>query len=406
LTTLPIDELFDRLRLAIESGKLAGQEFAVVSELLGRDFDHLLPILRMSSEEFYNLRDSVKVMSDDVVATLDTAGQAFQSLLANIKTFSSEGIAAVLDFAAVIKENPGLLLPQDMFSGSGGTMGGFDELREKLVERRRDAINKIRSEREARQKAGLIDADEISGGSESKRKKAMEDLQRAEERYADAVRDRETRTLDSTQQIGRAELELLNLHAEAAALAENTADKFAKLEEIERKRIEIMDLQKDRQEDMLRLVEEETRAAERLNDIKRDVEDLEAERAGPKAEKELQIRRAKEAAERARDEGTAENILAAQQEAARLQRMREQELLRADFDERSARNKARQFAEEVTGPIPGSEALAKRIADMARATEMKQGQTQSVTLSGQVPQLDEVLSKLGTLIDKAGSFGE
>jgi hypothetical protein len=86
--------------------------------------------------------------------------------------------------------------------------------------------------------------------------------------------------------------------------------------------------------------------------------------------------------------------------------MREQELLRADLDERSARNKARQFAEEVTGPIPGSEALAKTIADMARATEMKQGQTQSVQLSGQVPQLNEVLSKLSTLIDKAGSFGE
>jgi hypothetical protein len=157
---------------------------------------------------------------------------------------------------------------------------------------------------------------------------------------------------------------------------------------------------------MLRLVEEETRAAERLNDIKRDVEDLEAERAGPNAEKELQIRRAKEAAERARDEGTEENILAAQQEKTRLQRMREQELLRADLGERSARNKARQFAEEVTGPIPGSEALAKTIADMARATEMKRSQTQSVQLSGQVPQLDEVLSKLGTLIDKAGSFGE
>jgi hypothetical protein len=244
------------------------------------------------------------------------------------------------------------------------------------------------------------------GGSVAKEARAKEDLERAEERLAKAVRDRETKTLDSTQQIGRAELELLNLHAEAAALAENTADKFAKLEEIERKRIEIMDLQKDRQEDMLRLVEEETRAAERLNDIKRDVEDLEAERAGPKAEKELQIRRAEESAQRARDEGTAENILAAQQEAARLQRLREQELRSAGFDDRSAQSRARAFTDQVTGPIPGSEALAKTIADMARATEMKQSQTQSVTLSGQVPQLDEVLSKLGTLIDKAGSFGE
>ena len=54
LKSLRPDEIFLRLSDALRSGRLSGKEFAVTSQLLGRGFEQLLPVLRLGREEIEN----------------------------------------------------------------------------------------------------------------------------------------------------------------------------------------------------------------------------------------------------------------------------------------------------------------------------------------------------------------
>jgi hypothetical protein len=139
----------------------------------------------------------------------------------------------------------------------------------------------------------------------------------------------------------------------------------------------------------LRLIEARIDGRREAEKILEDFEQKAAEDEKRKAERRVQeLDDARQRIEEAEQEQRQERL-------AKENRRRGNE---TDFDPREA------MIERLNLSRPRD--MASTFADMARATEMKQGQTQSVTLSGQVPQLDEVLSKLGTLIDKAGSFGE
>jgi hypothetical protein len=139
----------------------------------------------------------------------------------------------------------------------------------------------------------------------------------------------------------------------------------------------------------LRLIEARIDGRREAEKILEDFEQKAAEDEKRKAERRVQeLEDARQRIEEAEEEQRQERL-------AKENRRRGNE---TDFDPREA------MIERLNLSRPRD--MASTFADMARATEMKRGQTQSVTLSGQVPQLDEVLSKLGTLIDKAGSFGE
>ena len=92
-----------------------------------------------------------------------------------------------------------------------------------------------------------------------------------------------------------------------------------------------------------------------------------------------------------------ETVLEAQQEAARLQRMLESNLTRRGFDDQTAARMARSQAAGIAGALPGAESLR----DISTRPDVNT--PQKVTLE-QVPQLSDVLNKLDTLIQKAGSF--
>jgi hypothetical protein len=125
------------------------------------------------------------------------------------------------------------------------------------------------------------------------------------------------------------------------------------------------------------------------------VESLVAEREGPRAELELQKRRAAEAAQAARETGTPEQILAANQEANRLQRMLEARMQNLGFGDASL-SRARMQAQQITGMVPGVEALR----DITNKPDVSQPQKIQVD---RLP-LSDVLQKLDALINAAGRF--
>ena len=55
LVSLSPEQLFNKLREAVSSGALASEELKVVNDLLARDYQRFLPILRMTTEEFERL---------------------------------------------------------------------------------------------------------------------------------------------------------------------------------------------------------------------------------------------------------------------------------------------------------------------------------------------------------------
>lgn len=385
-------QLFDRLRIAVQSGKLAGQDLVTVNELLAKDYQRFVPILRMTNEEFYRLAEAGGIMSDEVVSQLDLVNQTIILFQENVSKRMASATADILDFFSVVSEDPKLFAK--LFVATDLTE--IEEFGRRIQSKKDKLRADIAAERKARSGTpGLMEDEKAAERAIRDEERAKKELLGAEEKYRDAVRERETRSLDATDQIGRAEAELVDLQTQAASLAENTAAKFETLADIEKKRLEIMDLQNQRQEDSVRLAEEEARAAEKLADVRRSIEELQAERAGPRAELELQKRRAAESAQLAREQGTPEQILAANQEANRLQRMLESNLQSAGFGEMSL-SRARMQAEQITGMVPGVEALR----DIGSKTDMNQPQKIQVD---RLP-LSDVLQKLDDLIRKAGSF--
>jgi hypothetical protein len=386
-------ELFDRLRIAISSGKLAGQDLSVVNQLLAKDYQRFVPLLRMSTEEFYKLAEAGGIMSDEVVSQLDAVNQTIILFQENVSKRMATATADVLDFLSVVSKDP-RLFAKLFFSTD---ISAIEEVGRRATDKRNKLREEIAAERKARAGSGSMVEDEKENERILKdQERAKTDLLKAEERYKNAVRDRETKSLDTTEQIGRAEAELVALKSDAASLAEQTAEKFEALQKIEEKRLEIINLQNQAQEDAVRLAEEEARAAEKLSDTRQRIEELVAERAGPKAELELQKRRAAEAAQAARERGTPEQILAANQEANRLQRMLESNLQNLGFGDASL-SRARMQAQQITGMVPGVESLR----DIMTKPDVSQPQKIQVD---RLP-LSDVLQRLDDLIRSAGKFG-
>lgn len=392
LASMDAFELFDRLRIAIQSGKLAGQDLVVVNELLAKDYQRFVPILRMTNEEFYKLAEAGGIMSDEVVSQLDLVNQTIILFQENVSKRMAAATADILDFFSVASEDP-KLFAKLFFSTDLSEIEEFG----RRVKAKKDKLREdIAAERKMRSgSAAGVEDEKALERSLREEERVKKELVSAEEKYSNAVRDRETKSMDATEQIGRAEAELVDLQAQAANLADNTAAKFEALAEIEKKRLEIMDLQNQRQEDAVRLANEEARASEKLADIRQTVEELMAERQGPRAELDLQKQRAAQSAKLAREQGTPEQILAANQEANRLQRMLESDLMKRGFGDLSFRN-AQMQAGQITGMVPGIEALS----DIIKKSDM--GLPQQIEVKT-LP-LDDVLKRLDDLIRKAGSF--
>lgn len=114
LTSLSPEQLFYRLANAMNNGTLAGKDLATAKQLLGRGFQTLLPVLRMTEEQIKAVGEATGVLSDDQVARLDRLGDAWT----RFRIRASNALAAVVDGSILlgneIRKNPLAFLTGDI----------------------------------------------------------------------------------------------------------------------------------------------------------------------------------------------------------------------------------------------------------------------------------------------------
>ncbi len=345
LVSLSPEQLFNKLREAVSSGALAGEELKVVNDLLARDYQRFLPILRMSTEEFERLGGATGVMSDAMVSNLDAANvkvRQFQQAVANM---SSSVAADILFLGESIKENPLEFLM--------GDMSALDKMSEKIKKTERDIAN----ERKAR------------AGEE----KTVVDQAELDREDVNSVR----------QKVKQIDAEIAAIDKAYQMLADSEED---------RRKQDLADFKQAEKEkrDLLQ------KRAELIPTL----QELEARRAGPEAEMRLIEDRARAAAEKARTSGTIEDVTAAQQQALELQSAKESLFSQRGFGDQSAQL-ARAQTESIVGKLQSASELQQQLRDIPSSTEAQR--TQPVRLENP-PSLQGVLDKLDLLIKNAGVF--
>ena len=314
LVKLNPEELFNKLRQAVSSGALASEELKVVQDLLARDYQRFLPILRMTSEEYEKLGGASAVMSDAMVSSLDAANVSLRTFQNSVSQTTSLVAGSFLDLIAVFKENPLLLLEP---------MG--------------DNVEKALKEREEKIKKAIADERKMRAGIEKNVQddKKIEEEQKAFEKSEQAAARHELKLIES-QISGKEEAEKMK-----AAIEE-----------------------KYRQRSLDREIEMANRKAE----IKPQIEDLKAQRAGSGAEMKLLEERAAAAGAQARKSNNAEDILNAQKLAVELQKAKEQSLSQAGFGDQAFR-RAQAATERIVGAIPDIDFTIKPTIEMPTLPE-------------------------------------
>jgi hypothetical protein len=348
LVRLNPEQLFNKLRLAVSSGALANDEFKVTSELLARDYQRFLPILRMSTEEYERLGGAIGVTSDAMVAFLDSANVRLRQFQQQSAAAITEAAASILFLADTIKENP-----VDFAKTFVGDLSLLDKLQAKL----KAAKDFTEQERRARagQEKTVVDQAELdrAGVNEAKLDEKIRDAEASARKkvldmLADSEEDRRKQDLADFKQAEKEKRDLLQKRAELIP----------------------------------------------------SLQELEARRAGPEAEMRLLEERAREAADRARTSGTIEDVTAAQQQALELQSAKENVLSQRGFGDQSAQI-ARAQTESIVGKLQSAAELQQQLRDIPSSTEAQR--TQPVRLENP-PNLQGVLDKLDLLIKNAGVF--
>jgi hypothetical protein len=336
LASLNPEQLFNKLRQAVSSGALAGEELKIVNELLAKDFQRFLPILRMTTEEFERLGGSSIVMSDEMVSSLDTANVTLRTFQNQASQAFSYVVGAALDAAAVIKENP-LMIFQTM-----------DPNFEKALKDRQEKLKKAIAD-ERKMRAG-IEKNVVD-------EKKIEDENKAFEKSEQAAARHDLKLIDA-QLLGKEEAE-----KQKAAIEERYAQRSL-----------------DRAREL----------AQQRADLMPDLEDLRAERAGPAAERALLQRRATEAGEQARKSKNVEDVARAERAALAFQRAKESQLRARGFGDEST-SMARSAANQAVGPLPSSAELQQSLDDSKESIN---------TLTDKQAENTKQLEKLNIVLDK------
>jgi hypothetical protein len=346
LVSLNPEQLFDRLREAVSSGALAGEELTIVNELLAKDYQRFLPLLRMTAEEYRSLGAASGVMSDATVSSLDAMNVKLRQLQNTASTVTAQIFAGFVDLGVDLKESPFANL-LDIITGD------YDSIEKRIVEREKKLKEAIQKER--KQRAG--------------QEKTVQDEQKMEVDKKAFEK--------SEQEAAKHELRLI----EAQVQGKEEAEKMKQAIE-----------ERYRQRSLDREIEMANRRAELVPEL----QDLEAQRAGPQAEMKLLGERATAAADLARKTGNIEDVTNAQKLALELQKAKESEFSRKGFGDQSfARAKA--ITESMVGALPS----AAQFRDIPSSTEAQR--TQPVRLENP-PNLQGVLDKLDMLIKNAGVF--
>ena len=346
LVRLSPEQLFNKLREAVSSGALANDELRVTSELLAKDFQRFLPILRMTTQEFESLGGASVIMSDAMVSSLDAANVTLRQFQNQVSQGMSLVTGSFLDLVAVFKENPLLLLQP---------MG--------------DDVEKALNEREQKIKKAIANERKLRAGQQ----KEVVNQAELDREDVNAVR----------QKVKQIDAELAAIDKAYQMLADSEED---------RRKQDLADFKQAEKEkrDLLQ------KRAELIPTL----QELEAKRAGPEAEMRLMEDRARAAAEKARASGTVEDVTAAQQAALELQSAKENVLSQRGFGDQSAQL-ARTQTEAIVGKLQTAAELQQQLRDIPTSTEAQR--TQPVRLENP-PSLQGVLDKLDMLIKNAGVF--
>jgi len=347
LISLSPEQLFNKLREAVSSGKLANDELKVSSELLAKDFQRFLPILRMSTEEFTKLGGASIVMSDAMVSSLDAANVVVRQFQNQVSQATALAAGSFLDLVAVFKENPLMLFSEDMDKDLGKALKRREEQIKQSIENERkiragqqkEVVDQAELDRQGVNEAKLDE--KIKEGEINVRKKLLDML-------ADSEEDRRKQDLADFKQAEKEKRDLLQKRAELIP----------------------------------------------------SLQELEARRAGPEAEMRLLEDRARVAADKARTSGTIEDVTAAQQQALELQSAKESFFSQRGFGDQSAQI-ARAQTESIVGQLQSASELQQQLRDIPSSTEAQR--TQPVRLENP-PNLQGVLDKLDLLIKNAGVF--
>jgi len=350
LVSLSPEQLFDKLRESVSSGALAGEELKVVNELLAKDYQRFLPLLRMTAEEYKSLGAASGVLSDTTVSNLDAMNVKWRQFQNTVSTALASIAGGFLDLGTDIKESP-LQSTVDLLTGD------YDKIEKRIIERERKLKEVIQKERT--QRAG--------------QQKTVTDQAELDREDVNAVK----------QKVKQIDAELAAIDKAYQMLADSEED---------RRKQDLADFKQAEKEkrDLLQ------KRAELIPTL----QDLEARRAGPEAEMRLLEDRAREAADRARTSGTIEDVTAAQQQALELQSVKENALSQRGFGDQSAQL-ARAQTESIVGKLQSAAELQQQLRDIPSSTEAQR--TQPVRLENP-PNLQGVLDKLDLLIKNAGVF--
>ena len=143
-------ELFDRLRVAVQSGSLAGKELNIINQLLAKDYQRFAPLLRMTNEEFYRLAEAGGIMSDEVVSKLDAVQQTIILFQEKVSKAMATATADVLDFLSIANDNPKLFLK--LFVATD--LSEIEEFGKKAMEKREKLRQQMEQEKKIR--AGVV----------------------------------------------------------------------------------------------------------------------------------------------------------------------------------------------------------------------------------------------------------
>jgi hypothetical protein len=176
LVSLNPEQLFDRLREAISSGALAGEDLSIVNDLLAKDYQRFLPLLRMTAEEYKNLGNSSAVLSDVTVSNLDAMNVKLRQFQNTISTVAALYMSEWVDLLKDFSENPFATVSDYLNSD-------FDRYDKRIQERAKKVKEMIQKERASRAGQEKTVQDE----------KKMEDDKKAFEKSEAAAADHEDR---------------------------------------------------------------------------------------------------------------------------------------------------------------------------------------------------------------------
>jgi hypothetical protein len=345
------ENLFFALSKAVASGSLGMRDFEIATELAGRGAATLMETMRLGPDVIQTTGQAMGVFGDETTEALSRASDAiktFQNTLtlgfaavipvvqSLIERYQDLVEAVTLSISARFGSNLDAASRASLMEESSLKAGNVVFGRSKLGENQ--ATPTLRNTEARTEQSGLNKAAEIEKNK----------LKSAEDRLADAVRDRESLTMDDAQKLGRAQAELLEMKIKESEIADKTLEKLQAQEEIERKKIEVLQLQKQ---------------------IKNDLADAEAD------------------AIKAAGSGDLNELNKAQQRLERLQGINKQRGNAADFDPREA--------------LMQRFGLGDQLRDIPSSTEAQR--TQPVRLENP-PSLQGVLDKLDLLIKNAGVF--